>query len=122
MYKIRQSLDAVGYAAYFWEGTPLTLEEVIERATRFGYEAVDIWPFRPIAFPMDVDRKRRKKILEFAGSKDIKFGAVEAVTDGGAELLAQGVLLGLLEGGKQPPQPIGGIDSFRVQTHADVLS
>ena len=71
----------MGYAAYFYEGKPLTLEEIIERASRFGYEAVDIWPFRPLSFPMDINKKKRKKILDYAGSKNIKFAAIEAVTN-----------------------------------------
>ena len=32
------SLDTVGYAGYFYEGKPLTLEEAMARAPKFGYD------------------------------------------------------------------------------------
>ena len=53
MFRIKQSLDAVNYGAYFYDGRPLTMEEIVDRAVLFGYEAVDIWPHRPLCFPMD---------------------------------------------------------------------
>jgi sugar phosphate isomerase/epimerase len=81
VYKIKQSLDAVGYAGYFYQGRPLTLEEIIERAAKFGFDAVDVWPHRPIAFPMDVSKDRRKRLLDLARSKGIQFAAVEAITN-----------------------------------------
>jgi sugar phosphate isomerase/epimerase len=71
----------VGYAAYFYEGEPLTLEEAMHRAARFGFDAVDIWPHRPIAFPMDVSKDRRKQLVELAARLGLKFAAIEAITD-----------------------------------------
>ena len=44
MFKIKQSLDAVNYGAYFYSGSPLSMEAVIDRAAKFGYDAVDLWP------------------------------------------------------------------------------
>ena len=78
---LKVSLDTVGYAAYFYEGEPLTLEEAMHRAARFGFDAVDIWPHRPIAFPMDVSKDRRKKLVELAAELNLKFAAIEAITD-----------------------------------------
>ncbi len=78
---LRISLDTVGYAGYFYEGEPLTLEESMHRAARFGFDAVDIWPHRPIAFPMDVSKDRRKKLVDLAAQLNLKFAAIEAVTD-----------------------------------------
>jgi sugar phosphate isomerase/epimerase len=81
MFKIKQSLDAGNYGAYFYEGRPLSMEEIIDRAVKFGYEGVDIWPNRPVCFPMDVNKERRKQILGYARSKGIKFAAVDACTN-----------------------------------------
>jgi sugar phosphate isomerase/epimerase len=79
MFKI--SLDTVGYAAYFYDGAPLTLEEAMRRAARWGFDAVDIWPHRPIAFPMDIRKDHRKRLVDLAGELNLKFAAVEACTD-----------------------------------------
>lgn len=79
MFKI--SLDTVGYAGYFYEGESLTLEEAMERAAKFGFDAVDVWPHRPIGFPMDVGKDRRKKLVELSEKLDLKFAAIEAITD-----------------------------------------
>ena len=79
MFKI--SLDTVGYAGYFYEGDPLTLEKAMERAAEFGFDAVDVWPHRPIGFPMDVSKDRRKKLVESAEKLGLKFAAIEAITD-----------------------------------------
>jgi sugar phosphate isomerase/epimerase len=75
------SLDTVGYAGYFYEGEPLTLEEAMQRAAKFGFDGVDVWPHRPIAFPMDISEDRRKKLVELAQELGLKFAAIEAITD-----------------------------------------
>ena len=75
------SLDTVGYAAYFYDGQPLTLEEAMQRAAKYGFDAVDIWPHRPIAFPLDVSKDRRKKLVDLAAQLNLKFAAIEACTD-----------------------------------------
>lgn len=81
MFKIKQSLCALNYGAYFYSGRALSMEEIVDRAAAFGYEGVDIWPHRPLAFPMDMTREKRKKLLDFAGSKGIKFSAIDACTN-----------------------------------------
>lgn len=81
MSKLKLSLDTVGYAAYFYEGEPLTLEECLHRAAKFGFDAIDVWPHRPIAFPMDVSKDRRKKLVDLAGELGLEFAAIEAITD-----------------------------------------
>ena len=81
MFRIKQSLDAVNYGAYFYDGRPLTMEEIVDRAVLFGYEAVDIWPHRPLCFPMDWDKPRRQSLLDYARSKGVKFAAVDAANN-----------------------------------------
>ncbi|HCS38323.1 MAG TPA: hypothetical protein DIW44_01905 [Anaerolineaceae bacterium] len=81
MFKIKQSLDAVNYGAYFYKGNPLTMEAVVDRAAKFGYDAVDLWPHRPMTFPPDLNAKARKKLLSYANDKGIKFAAVDGCTN-----------------------------------------
>ena len=81
MFKIKQSLDAVNYGAYFYNGTPLTMKEVVDRAAKFGYDAVDLWPHRPMTFPPDWSKQARKELLKYANDKGIKFAAVDACTN-----------------------------------------
>jgi sugar phosphate isomerase/epimerase len=78
---LKISLDTVGYAGYFYEGEPLSLEDAMRRAAKFGFDAVDIWPHRPIAFPMDVSKDRRKNLVDLAAELKLKFAAIEACTD-----------------------------------------
>jgi sugar phosphate isomerase/epimerase len=81
MFHIKQSLDAGNYGAYYYEGQPLNMFEIVDRAVTFGYEAVDIWPNRPVCFPMDWNKEQRKKLRDYAVSKNIKFAAVDACTN-----------------------------------------
>ncbi len=74
-------LDSVCHTGYFVQGEPGTLESVIEKAAAWGYDAVDVFPHRPMAFPMDVSEDRRKRLVELAQSKDIEFAAIEACTN-----------------------------------------
>jgi sugar phosphate isomerase/epimerase len=78
---LKISLDTVGYAGYFYEGEPLSLENSMRKAAEYGFDAVDIWPHRPIAFPMDVSKDRRKKLVDLAEDLGLKFAAIEAITD-----------------------------------------
>jgi sugar phosphate isomerase/epimerase len=81
MFKIKQSLDAVNYGAYFYTGEPLTMEAVVDRAVKFGYDAVDLWPHRPMTFPADFSAAKRKDLLHYANDKGIKFAAVDGCTN-----------------------------------------
>jgi sugar phosphate isomerase/epimerase len=81
MYHIKQSMDAVNYGAYFYEGSPLSMFKIVDRAATFGYEGVDLWPHRPLAFPLDWKKDDRKKLLNYAKDKGIRFAAVDACTN-----------------------------------------
>jgi sugar phosphate isomerase/epimerase len=58
-----------------------SLEEVLARASRFGYDAVCIYAHRPIGFPMDIDADRRKRLKDLARELDLEFGAVVCCTN-----------------------------------------
>jgi sugar phosphate isomerase/epimerase len=57
------------------------MEEIVDRAVEFGYDAVDIWPHRPLAFPPDLNAQARKDLRSYAHDKGIKFAAVDACTN-----------------------------------------
>lgn len=79
---MKLSLDSIGYGGYFTApGESTTLEETMRRAARFGYDAVCVYAHRPLAFPMDLDGDRRKRVRELAGSLDLEFGAVVCCTN-----------------------------------------
>jgi sugar phosphate isomerase/epimerase len=78
---MKLSLDCISYAGYFYEGEVPSLEDVIRRAARYGFDGVDLFPHRPREFPMDIDGDRRKVIVDLAGSLDIEIACVGAATN-----------------------------------------
>jgi sugar phosphate isomerase/epimerase len=78
---MKVSLDSISYAGFFTEGESLPIEEVVRRAARFGFDGVDVFPHRPMAFPMDLSRDRRTALVDLAGSLGVELGALEAVTN-----------------------------------------
>jgi sugar phosphate isomerase/epimerase len=78
---MKVSLDSISYASYFTQGESLSLEDVIRKAAHFGFDGVDVFPHRPMAFPMDLDKGRRKAHVDLAGSLGVELGALEAVTN-----------------------------------------
>jgi len=78
---MKLSLDSVSYTGYFTKDKGIPLEDVIKRAAEYGYDAIDIFPHRPMAFPMDIDEDRRKGLVKLGESLDIKFAAIEACTN-----------------------------------------
>jgi sugar phosphate isomerase/epimerase len=78
---MKLSLDCVSYAGYFYEGQVPSLEDVMKRAAKWGYDAVDLFPHRPREFPMDMDKDKRKVIADLAASLDIEIACVGAATN-----------------------------------------
>ena len=78
---MKLSLDCVGYGGYFTDGESATVESALERAAKFGYDAMCIYAHRPIGFPMDFDEKRRKNLKEMAVKLDMELGAVVCCTN-----------------------------------------
>jgi sugar phosphate isomerase/epimerase len=77
---MKTSLDSIGYAGWFYEGPPLEMEECIKRAAKFGFDAVEVLPHRPVCFPMDYNKDRRKKLVDMAGELGVKFSGIGAFT------------------------------------------
>lgn len=78
---MKLSLDTVSYCGYFTDGKHIPIEEAMERAAKFGYDAIDVFAHRPMAFPMDLDADRRKQIVDRAKSLDLNLAAVECCTN-----------------------------------------
>lgn len=78
---LKVGLDSISYTGYFFEGKTATFEEVIERAGKWGYDGVELFPHRPMAAPIDLDQDRRKKLLELAESNDVEISAIGAATN-----------------------------------------
>ncbi len=78
---MKLSLDNVGYGGYFADGEHTTAEDSLERAARFGYDAMCLYAHRPIGFPMDFDESRRKALKEKANQLDMELGAVVGCTN-----------------------------------------
>lgn len=78
---MKLSLDTVSYAGYFTDGEHVPIEEAMKRAAKFGYDAIDVFAHRPMAFPMDLDGDRRKGIVDLAQSLDLEFAAIECCTN-----------------------------------------
>ena len=69
---MKLSLDSIGYGGYFTApGESLPLEEAFRKAATFGYDAVCIYAHRPLGFPLDLDKDRRKKLIDLAGKLGI---------------------------------------------------
>jgi sugar phosphate isomerase/epimerase len=61
-------LYSITYGAVWYRGRALTIEEVFERAKRFGFDGVEIDGKRPHGFPLDWDDARRRAIKDLAKS------------------------------------------------------
>jgi sugar phosphate isomerase/epimerase len=79
---MKLSLDVVGYGGYFTQNHEnLPLEEALQRAANFGFDAACIYAHRPIGFPLDFSTDRRKKVGDLAAKLDLELGAVVCCTN-----------------------------------------
>ena len=40
----RISLDTVSYPAYFYDGRPVSIEDALRNAKKWGFDGIDIFP------------------------------------------------------------------------------
>jgi len=74
-------LYSITYLGVWYRGDALTIEEVIQRARRFGYDGVEIDGKRPHANPLDMPPPRCRALREFAAGQGIEIYAVAANND-----------------------------------------
>jgi sugar phosphate isomerase/epimerase len=63
---------------WFNDRPPLTVEEFIETAAKFGYDGVELDLKRPHGSPLDLDERRCLEIKTYAESKGLEIAAVAA--------------------------------------------
>jgi len=74
-------LYSITYLGLWYRGRALTMEEVIERAKRFGYDGVEIDGKRPHGNPLDLPRRRCLELRDRAHDAGIEIYAVAANND-----------------------------------------
>jgi sugar phosphate isomerase/epimerase len=79
--EIKPALYSVTYMGYWYRGEPLSLEGVVERARRFGFEGVEIEARRPHGCPLDWPRERCLDLRRRAHDAGLAITAVGALND-----------------------------------------
>jgi sugar phosphate isomerase/epimerase len=74
-------LYSITYLGIWYRGAGLTVEELIERARRFGYDGVEIDGKRPHGSPLDLSRPRCLELQRKAQDAGIEIYAVAANND-----------------------------------------
>ena len=78
---MKLGLYSITYLGIWYRGPALSLEDVIERARRFGYEGVEIDGKRPHGSPLDLPRERCLDLRRKAADAGIELYAVAANND-----------------------------------------
>lgn len=78
---VKLALFSVSYAGIWYRGKMLSLKEQISKAKEFGFEGFSIEAKRPVGSPLDLNKKDRREIKEFADSEGIELCAVESMSN-----------------------------------------
>jgi sugar phosphate isomerase/epimerase len=79
--EVKPALYSVTYIGRWYRGDALTMEQVLERAKRFGYEGVEIEAKRPHGFPLDWPTKRCQEFQKRCSGEGILITGVAAMND-----------------------------------------
>ena len=74
-------LYSITFAGIWYRGNPLTLEELIERARKYGYDGIEIDGKRPHGNPLDMPKSRCRELRSLADGQGIEIHAVAANND-----------------------------------------
>ena len=74
-------LYSITYLGLWYHGPALTLEQVIERAARFGYDGVEVDGKRPHGNPLDLPSSRCRELRQKAADAGVELYAVAANND-----------------------------------------
>lgn len=69
---VKIGLYSITYGGVWYRGDALTVEQVIERAGKFGYRGVEIDGKRPHGNPLDMPKARCKKLRNMALDQGIE--------------------------------------------------
>ena len=69
-------LYSITYLGLWYRGRALTIEEVIERARRFGYDGVEIDGKRPHGNPVDLPELKDAQISRLVGTHEQRLATI----------------------------------------------
>ena len=78
---VRVGLYSITYGGVWYSGGPLTVEQVIGRAKKFGYQGVEIDGKRPHGNPLDMPKAKCQQVKKLAADQGIEIYAVAANND-----------------------------------------
>ena len=78
---IKVGLYSITYLGVWYRGPALTLEELIQRAKKYGYDGIEIDGKRPHGNPLDMPTRRCKEIRSRAEGEGIEIYGVAANND-----------------------------------------
>lgn len=78
---VKLGLYSITYGGVWYRGDALTVEQVIERAKKFGYQGIEIDGKRPHGNPLDMQKTRCQQLRKFANENGIEIYAVAANND-----------------------------------------
>jgi sugar phosphate isomerase/epimerase len=78
---VKIGLYSITYGGVWYRGDALTLEQVVGRARKFGYQGVEIDGKRPHGNPLDMPRTRCRELRRMAADQGIEIYAVAANND-----------------------------------------
>lgn len=78
---VKVGLYSITYGGVWYRGDALTVEQVIERAKKFGYQGVEIDGKRPHGNPLDMPKARCLKLRSMANDLGIEIYAVAGNND-----------------------------------------
>jgi sugar phosphate isomerase/epimerase len=79
--EVKIGLYSITYGGVWYRGDALTVEQVIERAKRFGYHGVEIDGKRPHGNPLDMPKGRCQQLRKLARDQGIEIYAVAGNND-----------------------------------------
>src|SRR5690242_20514982 len=78
---VKIGLYSITYGGVWYRGDALTVEQVIGRAKKFGYQGVEIDGKRPHGNPLDMPKARCQQLRKMAGDAGIEIYAVSGNND-----------------------------------------
>src|ERR1035441_7945628 len=78
---VKIGLYSITYGGVWYRGDALTVEQVIARAHKFGYQGVEIDGKRPHGNPLDMPQARCRELRRMAGDRGLEIYAVAANND-----------------------------------------
>src|SRR5215831_17555061 len=78
---VKIGLYSITYGGVWYRGDALSVEQVIGRAKKYGYEGVEIDGKRPHGNPLDMPKARCQQLRKLAADQGIEIYAVAANND-----------------------------------------